>query len=132
MSNEYDDDQGKETPAEQPAPSLAEDLAALRREIDSYASLTGAVVDESPGMSKPTPHAYELAIKRNRMRASITERLDRIAAQQPQPATGPRGSAMTLHTCGSITYGAHDELCHVCHKPGTWRALYTLGEAPDS
>lgn len=86
----------------QPAPSLADDVAELRAALEPLAEIA------------PVYHH------------ALAPMVDRIAAQVPVRATGPRGSVLTLHTCGAITYGEHEEVCLTCRRPGTWRALYVL------
>lgn len=81
------------------APSLADDIAWLHKH---------AHVDEGP-------------------RYSLTQVLDRIAAQMPQRAMFD-GRPVWQHACGAVKYGnGFPDGCSWCYKPGAWQSLYTLG-----
>jgi hypothetical protein len=89
-----------------PAPTLADDVAALRRGIALFAPADTA----------------------ERMLAH----LDRIAARAPQRATDPEtGAHLYLHDCGHVQASGDfptPTLCYGCSFQGAngWRALYIL------
>jgi hypothetical protein len=93
-----------------PAPTLADDVAALRLWLDHTAEGDG--VDYALGL------------------------FDRIAGAVPQRATDAdeysKGDSLWLHACGGVMpgEGSHEpDECprHWCNG-GEWQALYTLGE----
>ena len=88
-----------------PAPTLADDVAALRTlietEMGDFAAARGAGL----------------------------ELLDRIAARAPQRATFEDGRPIWQHACGAVKYSKQRPPfggCSWCYKPGAWQALYTL------
>jgi hypothetical protein len=84
-----------------PAPTLADDVAALRQWIKS----AGVTIAGSP---------KALAI------------LDRIAARAPQRATDRRGDPLRMHMpCRQIVAESRSA-CRSCDEVGPWRALYVL------
>jgi hypothetical protein len=83
-----------------PAPTLADDVAALRTEVEAYFPDGNAPKD-------------------------IATILDRIEASVPQRATC-LGAPMVIHTCGYARSTNTRSACRWCGKVGTWRALYVL------
>jgi hypothetical protein len=101
----------KVSPTPTPAPTLADNITALRRLIHD-------------GPARAT-------------RRAMREHLDRIAAQMPQRATATEDALpLWLHiTCGG-TFASHSvpklTICRKCDQltgEADWRALYTLGPA---
>jgi hypothetical protein len=90
------------TNEERSAPTLADDVAALRAGIeDAYTPLSAM---------------------------GLLAALDRIAARVPQRATRLNGRAMWQHTaCGSVmAFTGSPSLCNCRDMVGEWRALYVL------
>jgi hypothetical protein len=85
-----------------PAPTLADDVAALREHLEK---------------------TIELGTDAEAM-------FDRIAARAPQRATAPDGRPMWQHACGQGAYGLQPPpWCPSCRDRPTvsqWRALYVM------
>ena len=83
-----------------PAPSLADDVAALR-----------GMIEQQGRLGRQPSRLEMLAV------------LDRIAAQMPQPTRA------WMHRCGMVLIDdvSPPLPCDGCRGPGAWRRLYTLG-----
>jgi hypothetical protein len=89
-----------------PAPTLADDVAALREEIE-WLWIGRDGVDL----------------------AALRARLDRIAVAVPQQATDYSGTPLWQHSCQTALaqQGAvRPALCHNCDKTGQWQPLYVM------
>ena len=93
--------------ASAPAPTLADDVAALRDVLTYYVAPPDG--------------------RRDGMRA-----LDRIAARAPQRARATERESWWMHACGYVElhYDHHGtpapSTCTKCDEIGPWRALYVL------
>jgi hypothetical protein len=101
------------------APSIAEDVAALRNALlDLRDDIKTLGMTAAPHAQITHRHAQDL-------HTSIVERLDRIATQAPQP------TRVWMHRCGVVLI--NDEQpppCHVCVSTPQipFQRLYTLGD----
>lgn len=93
------------TRASTPAPTLADDVAALRAKL-LVTRMGGDRRDE------------------------LIADLDRLAAREPQRATDASERGVWRHTCGSVRAWDTDPTsttgCSWCYKPGSWQPLYVL------
>lgn len=95
-----------------PAPTLADDVAALRANIIDVWSMTGHLLSSTDIDSQ----------------AAMLARLDRIAGAVPQRATVPGEGDLWMHDCGATATGGQPRGydCYGCRSMKDWRALYTV------
>lgn len=108
-----------------PAPTLADDVAALRAKVGNY----GGVIQDWRDGKAPTESEKGSAERFGVFAAwaDIEAVLDRIAAREPQRATSVIGWPLWRHDCGNTDHfglRADPARCLNCGKVGEWRALY--------
>jgi hypothetical protein len=116
-----------------PAPSPAEDVAALREEIYTFADKSAEIVGAAEQAGGAEVDALQVEL--DALSFSLEARLDRIAAAAlPQRATNLDGETLWQHGCGNVGRGASDRSpswcpatygCNEDERTG-WRALYVL------
>jgi hypothetical protein len=107
-----------------PAPTLADDVAALREEIYTFADKSAEIVGAAEHAGGTEVDAVQVEL--DALSFSIEARLDRIAARAPQRAFNRLGQPMWLHTCGAVRCVEPPAMpfCDACSTLGTWRALF--------
>lgn len=96
--------------AHAPAPTLADDVAALRAEVEAH-------------------------WRDGQLPNYMATLFDRIAASAPQRATATEHESWWMHGCGYVElhYNHHGtparRTCTKCDEVSTWRALYVLPDA---
>lgn len=110
-----------------PAPTPADDVAALREKIGEYGGKIQDWRDEKREGESERGSMERFGVAK--AWADLVEHLDRIAGAVPQRATNRLGQPMSVHRpdrCGFVFAGDGWPSCS-CGTPGGWQALYTLG-----